>query len=98
MADSSTMVTPDLRLTCCVLVRDGNCSTPNVTPAATRAVSAITATRAMIRRTYCSLGSDGQELRLGSVGYHVRTSCRLASNPADRERRTAPSLSGRVQT
>lgn len=36
------------------------------------------------RASLVSGGSGGQELRVGSFGYQVRTSCRLASNPADR--------------
>jgi hypothetical protein len=51
MAESSEIVTPERRLTCCVLVRDWTESTARVTPAATRAVTSRPAATSTIGLT-----------------------------------------------
>ena len=64
IAESSVMVTPLRRLTCCVLVRDCIRRTARVTPAATRAVTRSPAVTARMGRMKLMLGS-----RLGRRGF-----------------------------
>ena len=57
MAESSVIVTPLRRLTCCVLVRAWNRKTASVTPAATMAVTRSPAVMARMGRMGLMLGS-----------------------------------------